>query len=152
MWGPLKAVTSKYLVALLETLFRYLTHHHLCPTPDCPSGKSSGEFRTKDFWNFSLDLLRQLVLTIFSPRHLQITTKGVLSSGVCEACLSMYVIYLKGTHVLGHFYYGNEGRDKFSLCQQGQHPTPTLTQMRWMPSKRLIPYNRRPKKAEKQKQ
>ena len=57
----------------------------------------------------------------------------------------MYVIYLKGTHVLGHFYYGNEGRDKFSLCQQGQHPTPTLTQMRWMPCKRPIPYNRRPK-------
>ena len=145
MWGPLKAVTSKYLVALLETLFRYLTHH-LCPTPDCPSGKSSGEFRTKDFWNFSLDLFRQLVLTSFSPRLL------FLSSGVCEACLSMYVIDLKGTYVLGHFYYGNEGRDKFSLCQQGQHPTPTLTQMRWMPCKRLIPYNRRPKKAEKQKQ
>ena len=63
----------------------------------------------------------------------------------------MYVIYLKGTHVLGHFYYGNEGRDKFSLCQQGQHPTPTLTQMRWMPCKRLIPYHRRDQKGGKTK-
>ena len=63
----------------------------------------------------------------------------------------MYVIDLKGTHVLGHFYYGNEGRDKFSLCQQGQHPTPTLTQMRWMPCKRLIPYNRRRPKRRKNK-
>ena len=94
MWGPLKAVTSKYLVALLETLFRYFTHH-LCPAPDCLSGKSSGEFRTKDFWNFSLDLLRQLVLTSFSPRLLATNYKSLLlSSGVCGAHQSMYVCNL----------------------------------------------------------
>ena len=45
----------------------------------------------------------------------------------------------------------NGGRDKFSLCQQGQHPTPTLTQMRGMPCKRLIPYNRRDQKGGKTK-
>ena len=101
-----------------------------CPPPVSNTRLSVGQklrrVSDKRFLEFLSGPVKAVsVNKFFTKPSCSLLRKYFFSSGVIYVC----VIDLKGTHVLGHFYYGNEGRDKFSLCQQGQHPDPDTDEM-----------------------